>query len=101
MTRFGEISQLGQTFKCLRRTFEGLLSIWQNFEPTWGKNYELLANLSFCKQLNNEKYSNHLVALAFVILVEFASTNLHQMRQMCGGSKVVCQNVAIVCMRCQ
>ena len=34
VTRFGEISPLGQTFKNLRQTFEGLFCVWQNFKPS-------------------------------------------------------------------
>jgi len=30
VTRFGEISPLGQTFKNVRQTFEGLFIVWQN-----------------------------------------------------------------------
>ena len=36
VTRFGEISPLGDTFQNLRQTFEGLFFVWQNFEPTFG-----------------------------------------------------------------
>ena len=34
MAWFGEISPLGQTFKSILQTFEGLFSVWQSFEPT-------------------------------------------------------------------
>ena len=34
VTRFGEILALGQTFKNLRQTFEGLFCVWQNVRPT-------------------------------------------------------------------
>ena len=94
MARFDKISPHWQIFG-------GLFIFLENSEPNLANLWHNWANFHCCMWLNNEKYSNHLVALAFVILVEFASTNLHQMRQMCGGSKVVCQNVAIVCMRCQ
>ena len=40
-TRFGDISPLWQNFKALWQFVEGLLSIWENFEPT-------LANVLFC-----------------------------------------------------
>ena len=33
VTRFGEISPLGQNFKILWQVLNGLFSIWQNFEP--------------------------------------------------------------------
>ena len=35
--RFGEIPPLLQNFKTLRQFFEGLVSVWQNFEPTLAK----------------------------------------------------------------
>ena len=44
VTRFGEISPLGQTFKNLRQTFEGLFCVWQNFKPTNGKFYNFWTN---------------------------------------------------------
>ena len=34
VTRFGEISPLGQNFKKIRQNFEGLFFVWQNFVPT-------------------------------------------------------------------
>ena len=37
VTRLGKILPLGQTFKNLWQTFEGLYSVWQNFEPTFAK----------------------------------------------------------------
>ena len=56
VTRFGEVSPLGQNF-------EGLFSVWQNLTNFSKKNYEFQVNLSLCKQPNNEKYSSHLVTL--------------------------------------
>ena len=35
VTRFGEISQLGQNLKSLWLFFMGLFCIWQNVEPNW------------------------------------------------------------------
>ena len=37
VTRLGKILPLGQTFKNLWQTFEGLYSVWKNFEPTFAK----------------------------------------------------------------
>ena len=37
VTRLGKILPLGQTFKNICQTFEGLYSVWQNFEPTFAK----------------------------------------------------------------
>ena len=50
--RFVEISPLGQTFKNIWQIFQGLVSVWQNFEPT---NYKFWANLMHRKKANNEK----------------------------------------------
>ena len=46
VTRFGEILLLGQTFKNLLQTFEGLFSVWQNFEPTLATFDQFWGNLS-------------------------------------------------------
>ena len=40
VTRFGEILPLGQTFKSIRQTFEGLFSVWKSVKPTLAKKYE-------------------------------------------------------------
>ena len=37
MTRFGEISPLWLNFKSLGQIFWGLISNWQNFDPTVAK----------------------------------------------------------------
>ena len=34
VTRFGEISPLWQNFKNILQLYDGLISIWQTFEPT-------------------------------------------------------------------
>ena len=49
VTRFGEISQLGQTFNNLRQHFEGLFLVLQNFEPTLAIFYKYWENLNCCK----------------------------------------------------
>ena len=43
VTRLGEISPLW------RQLFEGLISIWQTFEPTLENSVCFWANLRFCK----------------------------------------------------
>ena len=54
VTRFDEISPLWQHWKNLWQCFEGLLSIWQNFEPT-------LANLlCYFLVLNGQNWTDHL-----------------------------------------
>ena len=41
MTRFGEISPLWHNFKNLGHIFEGLISLWQNVDPTVAKMFTL------------------------------------------------------------
>ena len=44
-TIFGEISPLWQKNLTLTQFFEGIFSIWQNFEPTWAKIYAIRQSL--------------------------------------------------------
>ena len=46
VTRIGEISPLWQNIQSLGQIFEGLIIIWQNFEPIYSKFCILLGQLS-------------------------------------------------------
>ena len=41
MTRLGKISPLRHNFKNLGHIFEGLFSVWQNFDPILAKKFTL------------------------------------------------------------
>ena len=55
MTRFGEISPLWQNFKNIWQFYEGLIGIWQTFEPTMENSVCFWANLCWCKWQNIEQ----------------------------------------------
>ena len=63
VTRFGEISPLWQEKLSLWQYLEGLLSLWQNFEPTLVNVYASGAIFYCCKKPNIEKIFSHLVTL--------------------------------------
>ena len=55
VTRFGEILPLWQNFKNIWQRYEGLISIWQSFEPTLENSVCFWANLGCCKWQNIEQ----------------------------------------------
>ena len=55
VTRFGEISPLWQHLMTLCQMVEGLISVWQNFEPTVAKMLYFWAVFQCCKWPNIEK----------------------------------------------
>ena len=56
VTRFATISPLWHEFKSLVQMFEGLFSIWQNFDPTYcSKNVLLLGKFSLLQMAQNSK----------------------------------------------
>ena len=55
VTKFGEISPLGQNVKQLWQMFKGPLSIWQNFEHTWANFLRDWVNFQCCNWPNIEK----------------------------------------------
>ena len=63
VTKFGEISPLWQYFPSLCQYFEGIFSIWQNYETTSLNFVCHWANFNCCKWTNIAKKSSHLVTL--------------------------------------
>ena len=49
MTRFGEILPLWHNFKNLEDIFEGLISVWQNVDPTVAKMFYSWASFHCCR----------------------------------------------------
>ena len=83
VTRFGEISPLWQTLKCLWQFYEGSFSTWQKLLPTSTNFVYNWAMFHGCKWTNNEDHKSHLVTLIIVLVfvlafsVRLASASLH------------------------
>ena len=55
VTRFGEISPIGQDFKSLWQNFKCLICIWQNYEPNLAQNIAIWPFFYVVKEPNFEQ----------------------------------------------
>ena len=74
VTRFGEIKPIRQNILSLWQYFEGILSIWKNYETSLVFLGCYWANFRYWNSTNIEKYSSHLVTLVRNLLLHYFSS---------------------------
>ena len=78
VTRFGKISPLWHNFKSLGEIFQGLFSIWQNFDPTVGKMFYIWVSFECCRWPNILTQFKHLVTLFISPFVLYIGAYIEQ-----------------------
>ena len=62
VTRFGEISPIRRDFRSLWQTFECLICVWQNFEPTLALK-KFLWDIFHCRKIAKFRAPGHTVSV--------------------------------------